>query len=112
MTAEGAPSDRANCSMPYAHAAREMRSDPDDRCWVSSALVPGCRSQKLVLLGLEALGLQTLEPQTEVVALPVQNLDLTARPVEKDEQYRVEYFDLDDQLDQAIDGLRKSTGLG
>src|SRR5690606_36656897 len=65
-------------------------------------------------LGLEALGFQTLEPQAETVALPVENLDLAARAIEEHEQHRVEHFYFDVQLDQgcqAVDGFAEVDGL-
>src|SRR5690606_40718337 len=65
-------------------------------------------------LGLEALGFQTLEPQAEAIALPVEDLDLTAGAIEEHEQHRVEYLHLDVQLDQsgqAVDGFAEVDGL-
>src|SRR5690606_10341634 len=49
-------------------------------------------------LGLETLGLQTLEPQTEAVAFPVEDFHPVAGFVEEDEQHRVEHGHLDIQL--------------
>lgn len=65
-------------------------------------------------LGLEAFGFQTLEPQAEAIALPVEDLDLTAGAVEEHEQHGVEHFHLDVQLDQsgqAVDGFAEIDGL-
>src|SRR5690606_38795891 len=64
--------------------------------------------------GLEALGFQTLEPQAEAIALPVENLDLAAGAIEEHEQHRVEHFHLDVQLDQrsqSVDGFAEVDGL-
>jgi len=68
-----------------------------------------------IWLGLETFSLQTLEPQTEAVAMPVQNFHLAARAVEEDEQHRVEHRHLDIQLDQggqAIDRFTEVDRLG
>src|SRR5690606_5968594 len=65
--------------------------------------------------GLEALGFQSLEPQAEAIALPVENLDLAAGASEEHEQHRVEHLHLDVQLDQrrqAIDGFAEVDRLG
>src|SRR5690606_22278483 len=65
--------------------------------------------------GLEALGFQSLEPQAEAIALPVENLDLAAGAIEEHEQHRVEHLHLDVQLDQrrqAIDGFAEVDRLG
>lgn len=65
-------------------------------------------------LGLEAFGFQTLEPQAEAIALPVEDLDLTAGAVEEHEQHGVEHFHLDVQLDQsgqAVDGFAEIDGF-
>jgi hypothetical protein len=40
--------------------------------------------------GLEPLGLQPLEPQTETVAYLVENLHLSTAAIEEDEQHRIE----------------------
>src|SRR5690606_14270584 len=72
-------------------------------------LVPG------IGLGLETLGFQTLEPQAEAVAFPVEDFHLIAGAVEEHEQHRVEHFHLDIQRDQggqAVDGFTKVDGLG
>lgn len=64
---------------------------------------------------LESLGLQALEPKTEAVAFPVQNLHAVAGFVEEDEQHGVEHCHPDIQLDhrsQPSMDFRKSTGLG
>ena len=63
----------------------------------------------------EAFGLQSLEPETEAVALPVQDLQPVAGLIERDEKHRIEYRHFYIQFDQrgeAIDGFRKSTDLG
>src|SRR5690606_11955903 len=57
---------------------------------------------------------QTLEPQAEAIALPVEDLDLTAGAIEEHEQHRVEYLHLDVQLDQsgqAVDGFAEVDGV-
>jgi len=56
-----------------------------------------------------------VEPQTEAIALPVEDLHLAASAVEKHEQHRVEDFHFDVQLDQcrqAVDGFTEVDGLG
>src|SRR5690606_18364725 len=52
-------------------------------------------------LGLEAFGLQTLEPQAKAIALPVEDLHPIAGLVEEDEQHRIEHGHLDIQLHQG-----------
>jgi len=63
---------------------------------------------------VESLRLQALEPKTEAVALPIQNLDPVAGLVEEHEEHGVEHGDLDVQLDQrsqAINGFSKVDGF-
>src|SRR5690606_17687524 len=50
----------------------------------------------------------------EAIALPVEDLDLTAGAIEEHEQHRVEYLYLDVQLDQsgqAVDGFAEVDGF-
>lgn len=38
-----------------------------------------------IVLGLEPLGLQALEPEVETIVLPVEDLDLAAGAIERNE---------------------------
>ncbi|MNG12586.1 hypothetical protein D3C84_962080 [compost metagenome] len=63
----------------------------------------------------ESLCIKALEPQTEAIALPVQDLHPVTRLVEEDEQHRIEHLHLNIQLDQggqAIDGFSEIHRLG
>lgn len=46
----------------------------------------------------KTLGLQALEPKAEAVALPIKYLHSITRAIQKDEQHRVKYGNLDIQL--------------
>ncbi len=59
--------------------------------------------------------MKALEPKTEAVAFPIQNLHAVTWLVEEDEKHRVEYRDVDiqfEQCNQAINGFSKVHGLG
>ncbi len=53
-----------------------------------------------IVLGLEALGFQALEPEAETFSLPVEDLVLATGAIEEHEQQR-----------QAVDGFAEVDGL-
>ncbi|RMQ60540.1 hypothetical protein ALQ02_101253 [Pseudomonas savastanoi pv. phaseolicola] len=65
---------------------------------------------RLIGRGFEPLGLQTLEPKAEAVALPIKDFHPVTVAIQKNRKHGVEHGDFDIQLNQcgkAVDGLSK-----